>query len=380
MKLKDNKALVWGLFDIYQLFYAIIILAYMLNCIAKLAIFTLMVLPVFSFSQTQFEESLSFDRFTSANYFSNLEISSELEKSANPVIITVAGLNFGEMGWGPLEFRNFKKLLSIIFPQKTLDEKAFEDEFYKEYAEYFAGELPPQRQKVFRLPDNYLEQKIKELPSYNTEMVIIPFSWSREPSDTDKTIPVFEQKLKEVYKIYGGKKPIFIVAHSWGSVLMHEALHRLEKSDPSVKIDKLITLGSPLFPSNFVVKLFMKFEISKEDLLKKVSHPKNLKYWKNIWAERDIYSNSIPPADFNIQIDSNVERLEPTLLNIILHNGELRSQAKTDFIKLRDIKAWHSAYMFDYKAYLKSVNKEIALEVFRPIVAPQIIEYDKAEK
>lgn len=337
--------------------------------------------PVFASSQAQFEGELARARASmlDASAMTDIEISSELEKSVNPVIITVAGLNFGEIGWGPFEFKNFKQLLALIFPKKSMDDAALEEEFYREYSEYFAQELPQPSRSV-RLPDNYLEQKIKELPSYNPEMVIIPFPWSREPADTNKTIPVFEKKLREVYSVYGGKKPIFIIAHSWGSVLMHETLNRLAKDAPEVKIDKLVTMGSPLVPSNFVVKLFMKLEISKEDLLKKVVHPKNLRYWKNIWAERDMYSNSIPAADYNIQVDAKVEKLEPILLDIILHNKELRPDAKLDFLKLRDIKAWHGSYMFDYKAYLKSVNKEIDVEIFRPIVAPQLIEYDKTDK
>ncbi|MEW5950265.1 MAG: hypothetical protein GX447_07325 [Elusimicrobia bacterium] len=338
--------------------------------------------PVFASSQIEFEKELVYAQssFSSANAMSFSEINSELEKTANPVIITVAGLNFGEIGWGPFEFKNFKKLIALFFPKKSLENPDFEEEFYKEYGEYFAQEVPEPSRLSVRLPDNYLEQKIKELPYYNPEMVIIPFAWSREPADTDKTVAEFERKLKEVYKTYGGKKPIFIIAHSWGSVLMHETLHRLEKSAPDVKIDKLITMGSPLVPSNFVVKLFMKIEISKEDLIKKVTHPQNLRYWKNIWAERDMYSNKIPAADYNIQVDEKVERLEPTLLDIILHNKELRPVAKTDFLTLRDIKAWHGSYMFDYRAYLKSVNKEISLEIFKPVVAPQLLEYDKKDK
>ncbi len=362
-------------------FYAIMILAFMKSAIIA-------VLGVFSFFSPVFASQPSFESEAAkagaliyqSNSLSDLEISAELEKSVNPVIITVAGLNFGEIGWGPFEFKNFKKLIALFFPKKSMDEAAFEEEFYKEYADYFAGELPSENGRSIRLPDNYLEQKIKELPAYNPEMVIIPFAWSREPSDTEKTVPEFENKLKQIYAVYGGKKPIFIIAHSWGSVLMHETLHRLEKSAPNVKIDKLVTMGSPLVPSNFVVKLFMKIEVSKEDLLKKVTHPSNLKYWKNIWAERDMYSNAIPAADYNIQVDARVEKLEPTLLDIILHNKELRPVAKTDFLTLRDIKAWHSAYIFDYKAYLKSVNKEIALEVFNPIVVPQLLEYDKKDK
>lgn len=301
------------------------------------------------------------------------EIPREIEKNVNPVIITVAGLNFGELGWGAFELKNLKKLLSIVFHKKSVNIDSLEDEFYKEYAEYFEGEYSLFPPSMYRLPDNYLEQKIKELSFYNSDIIIIPFSWSRDPDDTEKVIPVFENKLKEVYKNYGDKRPIFIIAHSWGSVLMHETLNRLSKDAPEVKIDKMITMASPLVPSNFFVKLFMKLEISTQDLLKYVEHPKNLKYWVNIWAERDISSNSIPVADQNIQIDEDVEKLEPKLLDIILHNKELRPIAKKDLLKLRDIRAWHISYILDYKTYLESLNKTIEVKVFMPVIAPQLI-------
>lgn len=327
-------------------------------------------------------KSLSFNLkdINSIDNKAELEISMDIERSVNPVIITVAGLNFGKIGWGPFEFSNFRKLIDYLFPKNKsmsqIDDEQFEKFFLAEYSKYLLDQdikKPEER----RLPDDYLEAKVRELSNYNSDIVIIPFNWSRDPGDTKQTIPVFIEKLKEVYKTYGGKRPIIIVAHSWGSVLMHESLNRLAEKDNSAYFDKLITLGSPLVPSNFIVNLFLKLEIKKEDLLKKIQKPKNVGIWKNLWAERDLYSNTIDKADVNIQVDKDVEKLEPTLLDLILHNKLLRSIATNDFLKFRDIKAWHWSYMYDYDAYLQSINKEIKVEVFNPLVKPSVIEEGK---
>jgi hypothetical protein len=143
---------------------------------------------------------------------------------------------------------------------------------------------------------------------------------------------------------------------------------------PDVRIEKLITAGSPLVPGNFVVKMFMKLEVRKEKLENRISKPAVVKVWRNFWAMRDAYSNAIPAADSNFQADAEVENLEPTLIDIILHKKPLRKEARKDLFKMRDIKAWHSAYFFDYKATLKSISKEIFVPVFQPALAPQVMD------
>lgn len=299
----------------------------------------------------------------------------------DPVVITVPGLKFGEVGWGPLELKHFLKLLNIFFPNKTIDAADIVNTFVAFDKDYFftddeestadlAAELPQRA-----MPDNYLELKLKEIPGYeNHDIKITPFGWSRDPADTEKTVPELEKTIIGTYDAYKNTgRPVYILAHSWGSVLTHEALHRVEKYRPDVKIDKLITAGSPLVPANFVVKLFMKLEIKKEHLEKAVTKPSIVKVWRNIWATRDAYSNAIPAADSNFQADSEVENVEPTLINLILHNKLLKKEARKDLFKIRNIKDWHASYFFDFKASLNSIHKEISVSVFRPVLAPQVV-------
>ncbi len=249
-------------------------------------------------------------------------------------------------------------------------------DFNKEYFFREEGDLKPElKSNESRMPDNYLEVKLNEvIENPDHKITIIPFPWSRDPDDTDKVIPKFETKLLKVYETYKDTgRPIHILAHSWGTVLMHETLYRLSKTNPELKINKFISVGAPLMPSNLIVKLFMAIEIKKEDLEKCVSKPSNVVLWKNFWAKRDLYSNTIKVADKNFQIDSKVKNWASILINLILHNKPLRKEAKNDLWKIRNFGAWHNAYIFDYKTILKSINKKIFVPVFKPLVVPQTI-------
>lgn len=306
----------------------------------------------------------------------------EVTESANgldPVVMTIPGLNFGKIGWGPFQLKYMLELYKKLFPAKRMDEADMANAIVTFGRDYFlidAANPAPEQTETRAMPDNYLEVKLKELPEYQDhDLVIVPFPWSRDPADSDTTVPQLEKAIAAMYDQYKGSgRPLFILAHSWGSVLVHEALHRLEKDRPDVKIDKLITAGSPLIPANFVVTLFVKTEVEKEHLLKSVTKPSNLKVWHNIWSSRDAYSNTIPAADENFQTDAGVEKVEPTLIDLILHNKLLSKAARGDLFRIRDLKAWHASYFYDFHAELDSIHKDIFVPIFRPIVAPQVVD------
>ena len=298
-----------------------------------------------------------------------------------PVIITVPGLSFGEIGPDHLELKYVLKFIKKLFPGKNMSEEDLVNAtlaFDKDY--FISGDDEDVRDlaaasRASRLPDNYLEAKLREIPDLVERGIIVePFSWSRDPGDTEATIPLLQQKITDTYDKYGASRPVYILAHSWGSVMAHTALHRAAAARPDVKVAKLITAGSPLIPANFVVKLFVAMEVRKEHLEKAVTKPANVAVWHNLWATRDAYSNSIPAADANYQVDAQVENVEPTLIDLILHNKLFRRDAKRDLFKIRDIKAWHGSYFFDYDAYLASLKKEISVKVFRPVLAPQVVD------
>lgn len=293
-----------------------------------------------------------------------------------PVVITVAGLRFDEIGPGKLELGLLMRIIRRFFPGKTVDASVLAagvDSFNAEHFMLDEGETP--LSEKMRLPDDYLEQRIRDYPACAAAGVtVIPFPWSRDPDDTDKVVPVFMDKLAGVYAEYGGRRPIYVLGHSWGSMLMHETLHRLSRVRPDIVIDRFITTGSPLVPSNPVIALFVKIGIKKEEMEKKASHPANVLQWRNIWSGRDPYSNEIKPADMNVRVDGGVENVEPTLIELILHNKPLRKEAKKDLWRIRDIKKWHFSYIGDFSARLKTLDKEISVSVFEPYVAVPIVD------
>lgn len=298
----------------------------------------------------------------------------------DPVIITVPGLRFGEIGWGSAEIRNVLRFVQFFFRGSEITEADIANGLVAFNPHYFFQEDDKDGEELTasdldRMPDNYLELKLKEIPGYDSHnIVILPFSWSRDPGDSKKTVPQLQAMITEVYDTYKDSgRPVYILAHSWGSVLSHTALHRVAKARPDVRIEKFITAGSPLVPGNIVTKLFMRLEVMKGRLQKRVTKPRVVGTWRNFWAARDAYSNAIPAADSNYQADAKVENLEPLLLQLILHNKLLKKQASRDLFKMRDIKAWHGSYFFDYQASLKSISKEIAVAVFEPKLAPQVL-------
>ncbi len=301
----------------------------------------------------------------------------------DPVVITIPGLKFGEIGYGCLELKNILRFIQAFFRNKEISETDIVNGIVGFSPRYFFPEDEEAgaeaKHDPARLDDNYLETKLKEIPGYDQHnVIIVPFTWSRDPGDTKATLPVLQARIIEIYDAYKNTgRPVYILAHSWGSMLAHTALHRVGTERPDVRIDKLITAGSPLVPANFVVKMFIKLEVTKEKLEKRVTKPAVVKVWRNIWAMRDAYSNEIPAADSNFQADAEVENVEPTLIDLILHNKLLKKEARKDLFKIRDIKAWHGSYFYDYQASLTSIQKEIFVAVFRPILAPQVVDCSK---
>lgn len=295
---------------------------------------------------------------------------------AAPVVITVAGLSFDKIGPGKVSLGLILRVIRRFFPGRSVDEALLAEEMDALNAERFMldeGEEPDHGAAMPKLPDDYLEQLLRgHAGCAAAGVTVLPFHWSRDPDDTDKVVPAFMEKLAGVHAEYGGRRPIYILAHSWGSLLMHETLHRLSRARPDIVIDRLITTGSPLVPSNPVIGVFVKIGIKKEDLEKKASRPPNVRQWRNIWSGRDPYSNEIKPADLNVRVDEEVENVEPTLIDLILNNKPLRREAKLDLWRMRDIKKWHFSYLGDFTAVLKTLNKEISVKVFEPYVAAPI--------
>ncbi|MCX5784183.1 MAG: hypothetical protein NTX59_00685 [Elusimicrobia bacterium] len=312
-------------------------------------------------------------------------VSSAGNTGQGPVIVAISGLNFGEIGWGPLEVKHFIKLADVLFPKKQHDPKAFNASFDKYNSQFdnlktVAASPEVQQEEAAGLEEplitkvsvtNYVADKVKRALPAGSNATIVRFNWSRDPEDTETVVAKFIPQLAKVYDDNPGR-PIYILAHSWGTVIMHDVLHKLEAIRPDVKIDKFITIGSPLMPGNAIVNLFNKLEISKEDLTAAVSKPGNVRYWHNVWASRDLFSNIIAAADNNVQVDNGagVEDAAYELKTSLFTANIL--QLKRDFVVLESVRKWHMSYLFGFKADLKSIGTKLKVTVYAPVVAPQI--------
>ncbi|MCX5791341.1 MAG: hypothetical protein NTY45_03860 [Elusimicrobia bacterium] len=221
-------------------------------------------------------------------------------------------------------------------------------------------------------PDTYLPDRLAKLPPC-AAVTAVPFVWGRTFGDTQNALYRFVPQLIEVYDTYKNTgRPVYVLAHSWGAVLMHDVLHRVARLRPDVKIDKFITIGTPLVPRVAAIGLITGYQVSNHGLLKEVSKPANVLYWKNIWASRDPFSNAIPAADSNVQLDAYLGLPEYELSQLSVTRPDLRLEINKEIALLDNSHAWHKSYYRGFKASLPALNEEIDLNVFDAQVAPQL--------
>ena len=83
---------------------------------------------------------------------------------------------------------------------------------------------------------------------------------------TDAAEAQIQAWLPQVYAATSvNKKPLYVFCHSWGSVLMHHVLTALAAKGSPVRVDGFITMGSPLVPSDGLIKLFDGMELPAQD-------------------------------------------------------------------------------------------------------------------
>lgn len=180
------------------------------------------------------------------------------------------------------------------------------------------------------------------------------------------------QLIKTYDENNGAGRPVYILAHSWGAIIMHDVLNQVAIKRPDIKIDKFLTLGSPLIPGNFIVNIFKNLQYNIAGLEKSVNKPANVRLWRNVWARHDIFSNAARTADVNVQVDASVGAPEVELTDVILY-GYHKLDAKTDLIALLNIRSWHTCYYHDYDAFFKTINRHIHLVIFDPQVAAPLV-------
>ena len=287
------------------------------------------------------------------------------------MVISIVGVDFAELGIGKLELAYFKKIIEHFKPGHSLDENLFAAGISSIGEDAAMGEIYL-KQPGEKLPDDYLDARLAEvLPGEKYE--IVPLRWSRDPDESEAAVPLIETEIKRIFAAAKAQgRPVYLVAHSWGTILAHTALHRLAVSSPEVRVDKLITLGSPLVPGHWWLELFLKLEINAGQLQKYVAKPANTAYWVNLWARNDFFSNEIKAADRNLLEDDWTLKLEARVKRAAELDHSLRDEALRDLFFLKSLKTWHFAYIYDFQIYLKTVQENYEKSIFEPVISGEL--------
>ncbi len=288
-----------------------------------------------------------------------------------PVVISIVGVDFAELGIGKLELAYFKKIIEDFKPGHNLDENLFSAGISSIGEDAAMGEIYL-KQPAEKFPDDYLDARLAEvLPGEKYE--IVPLRWSRDPDESEAAVPLIETEIKRIFAAAKAQgRPVYLVAHSWGTILAHTALHRLSVSSTEVRIDKLITLGSPLVPGHWWLELFLKLQINAGQLQKYVAKPANTAYWVNLWARNDFFSNEIKAADRNLLEDDWTLKLEQQVKLAAQLDHSLRDDAIRDLFFLKSLKTWHFAYIYDFQVYLKTIKKNYEKSIFEPVISGEL--------
>ncbi len=286
--------------------------------------------------------------------------------AGRPVVITIVGVDFTEVGIGKLEIAYFKDIIEHYTGHHALDATLFDEKMEAVRADIAGNDA------YKRLPDNYLDSRLAALLPQG-QYTIAPIRWSRDPDESAQALPLVEAEIKRVFKAAKAEgRPVYLVAHSWGTILTHTALHRLAKSSPEVRIDKLVTLGSPLVPSSWWLEIFLKYQIKEGQLQSYVAKPANVDEWLNLWAYNDFFSNTIKAADRNVLVDGETKTIETQVKKAAELDHSLRPEALRDLFFLKSIKSWHFAYIFDFQVFLKTLKKSYERSLLGPIVAEEL--------
>lgn len=210
----------------------------------------------------------------------------------------------------------------------------------------------------------YLEDALNlMLTAAGKHYLVVPLPWSRNVKETAHAEAQMRAWLPKVYAATSSDgKPLYVVGHSWGTVLLHHVLTTLAAQGSPVRVDKLITLGSPLVPSDALIKLFDGLELPPQDFGAQAAKPANVAVWRNFWGARDIFSNEIPAADENYRVDGGADTDNRLLVRACM-NSLLDTQAVTDLATMDNFNLWHASYYAGYNQFFPTLQSRLDLDV-----------------
>lgn len=299
-----------------------------------------------------------------------------LKNSGNgAIILTVPGIKASSI-WSYIFGRSTKDGVPIPETQNgTLTEN---DKWLKEHFELPTDESYKNfKEEVLEMAevesrysgDDYLEKAIKShIPDFAQRNIYIEnYVWSRNALDSAEALPGLIKKIENLSeKAVRENKPFYIWAHSWGTLLSHTALHRINRTNPGLTVAIWVTCGSPLVPSNKIVRTFASYMIAKGGLEKTVSQPGNVVSWVNVWGKHDLISNEIKQCHINYEMDKQAKGYEKNISIWSIPHGV------PDWIRMKNPIPWHSSYHEDFHTYLKSLKVNVDIPVFMPYIQPAL--------
>lgn len=100
---------------------------------------------------------------------------------------------------------------------------------------------------------------------------------------------------------------ILLVAHSMGSVIAYDALRLLERDAPGLKVEHLVTAGSPLGLAKVKLKIEAECGVARV--------PNNVEHWTNLADGNDIVAVTGALADDFVPSDTGVEVVDHRIVN-----------------------------------------------------------------
>jgi pimeloyl-ACP methyl ester carboxylesterase len=193
---------------------------------------------------------------------------------------------------------------------------------------------------------------------YGLDVEIVNFAWDRDPEHSEQATADFQKKMLEMASDQSmAGRPVYVIAHSWGTVLMHDALNKLDEQGKPFHVRRFVTMGSPIVPSRFFVWAFKEIEDLAGELQKTVRRPAGIEKWNNLWAGYDSFSGVIDVADDNVRVDigaiAYARRLEALL------KTDQKKQAQADLKVLGSSGDWHESYRCAFATELKSLGETV---------------------
>jgi hypothetical protein len=285
-------------------------------------------------------------------------------RAVRPIVITVSGLDWHNVGILGIKVKYLIKIWTELFPGQP---HPSEKELIARMSELEPDEADPADEDALRAQEqkaqDYLAIALRDSAQKNhLDLDVIDFPWSYDPLYTNGAISNFETKLlalRDDPTTCG--QPLYIVAHSWGTVLMYEALTRLQRKGQVIEVQRFVTLGSPLVPHKLWTLVFKEISDIEHHLQRRVTKPKGVRKWINLWADHDYFSNSVSAADENIRVDQDAKPFEDELKPLL--KSPQHKAAKHDLSVLHNSRKWHASYWFGFQAALNSLGQTVDWDI-----------------